>query len=134
MKSARLDRNEVMPLLNGFFAIVDRACNGKERPHSAELDKYVHPDFHMKSNGQLVCKNNADLLLYLQDHQKNYSSVKFTELLEDPVIGGNKVVIRFDVELTDKLQHKKVAHVIAIITVDDSRLLQWSEVTNLEKL
>lgn len=130
VRSTRLDRNEVMPLLNGFFALMERACNGKENPHSAELDKYVHPEFHMKSNGELVCRSNSDLMSYLRDHQNKYDSVKLTEFLEDPVIGGNKVVIRFDVELTDRSRHKSVVNVMAIVTIDDNRILQWSEVVS----
>lgn len=125
----RLDRNEVLPLLNGFFGIVERACNGKDTPHSAELDKYVHPDFHMRSNGESVCKSNMDLLLFFQEHQKKYQSLKITEFLEDIVIGGNKVVIRFDLEVVDKTtKQKRVLHVMAIVTIEDNRLLQWSEV------
>lgn len=131
MKPPRLDRNEALPLMEGFFNLIERNYT-PDFPHSAEYDKYLHQEFYMKSNNEVVCTDLPAFLVRLNRSKGEISSQKYTDWLEDPILGGNKIVLRYNVATLDKSNKAKNELVIAIVTIVDNKILQWSEVKHLE--
>jgi hypothetical protein len=134
-KMSRLDKNTAFPLLNGYFDLFERFFKIGSGPHSAELEKYLSSELHMRSNGKILCRNLKEYIIYMDDVKKKYETIKLSEFLEEPVLGGNKIVIRYDMEGTIRGKPKREWNVMAIVTIDeDSKILQWSEVVNESKV
>lgn len=120
----RLVKDQIKNILNLFQSY----SNPKTIPSSSELEHYFVPHVHIISNDRTVCKDINDFLLRIRDIQKKFPNVKYSHLLEEPIVEENKAVIRYDVDFGSSSKGKTQFQVIAILTFEADRISQWIEV------
>ena len=61
--------------------------------------------------------------------QKKYSQLDFTHL-RDCLISDNKAIIQYDMNFTLQNGEKRLLNIMAIATIDDNLITQWSQVSH----
>lgn len=93
------------------------------------FEKYFAPNIQFSMNDVLVARSLKD---YNERHNKFahfFSSVK-CHLLQEPLISGNNVIIRYNAECLDKQNKKHLLNFIAILTIHDDKVTHFSGVWN----
>lgn len=94
----------------------------------SSLNHFVTPDITIQSNNEKLTNSMQEFVDYIYRMQKKYEQVQYSNFLEDPIIAGNKIVIHFHVYCTPKLGQKRLLDVIAIVTIQDGKIRDWTEV------
>jgi hypothetical protein len=97
-------------------------------PSVNELEQFFSPNFRVVSNGELVCKNTDEYRNHFITLRNNFTKIDCSQLLEEPITSGNKTVIRYYADTTDKSGHQVRFQIIAILTFDGSKISNWTEV------
>lgn len=125
---AVLDSRHAQEILNDVFKLYRSYGNPSTTPTTAELQKVFSPHLKIISNDRNVCNNLNDFVKRLQEIQKQSTLATYSNLLETPIVAGNKIVIRYGAELTRKTGKKSQFQVIAILTLQDDKIVEWTEV------
>jgi len=132
VKTAPLEKSKVKPLIDSFFRQFETCCNRQTAPTQSEFENILADNFQISSNNKLVGKNRQEYLERIKKFQKNYSQVKISAPLEEPIISENKVVVRYDAELVTREQQKNMlVNIMAIATIDNNLLTSWSQIAHV---
>ncbi len=123
-----LDARHAQDLLREVFTLLRTYGNGSSSPNAGELQRFFSTQFQLINNDRKVCSNLNDYVKRLQDIQKENSQATYSNLLEEPIVAGNKVVIRYGAELANKSGKRSKYQIIAILTFQDDKITQCTEV------
>lgn len=127
-KETTLDKNESKQLIQHFFELFQNWCNQSSLPSKEELEKYLTDNFQLISNDKLICKDCSDYAQRLGGIQNKYSHLSLSKFLEEPLICGDKMVVRYNVDFTLKDGQKGQINVMAITKIQDKKFSSWTEV------
>jgi hypothetical protein len=124
-----LDKHKALEILNGFLLQFQQCCNKKHPPNASNFENFLSHNFQNSSNGKVIGKNVHDFLERIQKVQKRYSELKITPL-HDCLISDNKVIAQYDVNLISLRGEKVQMFLMAIATIEDHLITQWSQVSH----
>jgi len=128
-KTQALDKQKALQMVNNFLNHFKNCCKQKQPPNAANFENILSHDFQNSSNGKLIGKNIQDFLKRIQEVQKKYSHVEFSQL-QDCLISGNKGTIQYDMTLTSQNGEKRLLNIMAIATIDGDLITHWSQVSH----
>lgn len=94
----------------------------------SKLSQFFSPTVLVVSNENQVSKNLQEFQNRIKNIQTRFPTITYTKFLEKPIIARNKVVIRYNLETMDTQGKKREVVVIAILTVENDKVVQWTEV------
>jgi limonene-1,2-epoxide hydrolase len=95
------------------------------------LEKWISRNIEFTSNGQVVCHSSSEYITHLDKYRKAYSSLEIINLMDEPLVADNKAIINYDVDLFERKTNKKIqVAVMAIATIEDSKITHWNQVAN----
>jgi len=130
VKTPTLDKAQVKALLSGIFEQFQEFGNQQETPNINDLGKYFANNLQFLCNGKPTCKNLTDFLHRTTNILKQYPSYSFSRLFDELLIPDNKVVIRYDCDLVARNNQKSQINIMAILTIENNKVTQWSEVVH----
>lgn len=128
-KTQSLDKQKTLQVLNNFLNQFKNCSKQKQAPTAENFETILSHDFQNSTNGKLIGKNIQDFLKRIQEVQKKYSYVEFSNL-HDCLISGNKATIHYDMTLTSQNGEKRLLNIMAIATIDDDLITHWSQVSH----
>jgi|GEM_PF-3028671 len=132
VKTASLNRQKTVTLIENFFKQFEICCNRQTAPTAVEFENIIAENFQISSNNKLAAKSRSEYLDRIRNFQKNYSSVKISALMEEPIISDNKVVVRYDADLIARERQQNMqVNIIAIATVDNDLLTSWNQIAHV---
>lgn len=123
-----LDAKHAQEIIRDVFALLRSYGNLNSTPNANELQRIFSPQFKLIHNDRQVANNLNEYSKRLENLQKLSSLTTYSNLLEEPIIAGNKIVIRYGAELNKKSGQKAQYQIIAILAVADDKIVQCTEV------
>ena len=117
-------------LLANAFRYLNQFWSDQEKLFSREIaEQYFDPDTTMVINGKIVYRGYAQLESHFEVVKKNIrGEIKFP-LLE--IIGvGDRLIVRFDENISDYHGGQYPSNVIAIFTLRNNKIWKWEAVVN----
>ena|SRR3984957_4567782 len=124
-----LEKHKALEIVNNFLTHFQQCCNKKHPPNASNFENYLSHDFQNSSNGKVIGKNVHDFLERIQKVQKRYTELKIAPL-HDCLIADNKAILQYDVNLTSHSGKKVQMFLMAIATIDNNLITQWSQVSH----
>lgn len=128
-KEHALDKKKGTEIMDSFLAQFQNCCNQKRPPNATDFERHLSHNFQNSCNGKLVGKNLQDFLNRVQGLQKRYSHVEIASR-QDCLISGNKAIVQYDIDLTSHSGNRTQLNIIAIATIEDHLITQWSQVAH----
>jgi hypothetical protein len=126
-KSHSLEKEKALEVLHNFLDQFESSCNQHYQPNADEFKNILSENFLNSSNGKQIGKNAQDFLNRIQEEKKKYTHVEFCNL-QDCLIADNKAIFHYDMNLTLLSGKKVLLNIMAIATIDNNRITQWSQV------
>lgn len=96
-------------------------------PSLTELERFFSPTFQLISNGQIVSRSIPEYIEFYSHFRKKVSEVQITEFLEEPIASENRVLIRYNKNVTEKNGHRLQFQIISTFTITQDHIIQWTE-------
>lgn len=130
-KEAALDKNQATAFFNNFLKNFSNMCNRPNAPTVSDLEKFFTKNLQLTSNRKQITKSVSDYLNRITNLHKKYSHFEVSNLLEEPIISGNKVAVTYDLTMTPRSGGSKViVNIAAFATIEDNKIAQWVQVVN----
>lgn len=130
-----LDKKQTMSFLHKFLDHFQSLCNQPRPPNTTDLEKYIARNFKNTCNGKLIGKNLPDFVHRIADLQKKHPSTKIRlDFNQDFLVADNKAVIQFEVDLTERNGEKKHLFIMAIATIEENLITEWSQVSHVSSV
>jgi hypothetical protein len=127
-KEQTLDKKHTQQTIEGILQLFQSYGNPNTKPSRQELERFFTSNLEIFSNDHTAVRNVNEFVERIQQIQQHFSSLKYSKLLESPIIAGNKAIIRYNVDLTTTNSKKTQFQIIAILTFDGEKVSQWTEV------
>ncbi len=124
-----LEKQKAAEIVNHFLVQYQNCCNQKRPPHTNDFDKFLAHHFHNSCNARLIGKNIHDFLDRIKKVQQKYARIEISEV-KDCLISDNKAIFQFEIELTTHNGEKVDLVVMAIATIEDHHILDWSQIAH----
>jgi len=131
-KTGMLDKAQATSLMNDFFKMFQDCINHPEPINPKTFAKFLAPDFKISSNDHIIAKSLTEYMPRVELLKKKYSHFEISEINAEPLISGNKMVVKYRLNLTSRNGPKVKVNIMAIATVDEHKISIWDEVTNEE--
>lgn len=128
-----LDSRMAKDIANGVLGIYSEFGKPNAKVDQTKLSKFFSPNFEYKSNEHVIGKSLQQFMDRIKDVQKRFPKITYSRLLEEPIISGNKMIIRYNADLTSASGQKQESKIFAILTIEDDKITHWNEVIH-EKL
>lgn len=125
-----LDKTYALTIINEFLEKFQDIIVSNKAPKLADFESFLSPNFKLFINGKLDTKNIVNYLEQIVLYQKGFSSIDLSDLLEDPIMEGNKVVIQYDANLVGRNGQQSLVNILAIVTFEDNKIVQWMQVAH----
>lgn len=102
--------------------------NLSSKPSLEELERFFTPDFNVISNGVEVCASCQEYLSHFSTLSKRCRSARTSSFLEEPILSGDKVVIRYNADVEELSGRRVPLQIIAILTIEQGKIAKWVEV------
>jgi hypothetical protein len=125
-----VDKKQALWLVDQVFNLFRQYYgNSANNPPSEEaFSEFFNPSVKFVSNGQTVANGLEELTERTANQQQEYKKITFSKFSEEPIISGNKVILRFEADATPYNGPGLHAYVIAIFTLDGDKITQWTQV------
>ena len=123
-----LDVRHAQEIVKNVFTLLRSYGTLSATPNASELQKLFAQDFQLIHNDRKVCNNLNEYAKRLQDLQKLNSQTTYSNLMEEAIVAGNKIVIRYGAEVNRKSGQKAQFQIIGILTIADDKIIQATEV------
>lgn len=130
LAKASIDKKQAETLLDGLFTQFQTNINRGTAPTPAEFEKFLSRNFHFTTNGREEGKSLMDYVSRISFLQKKYSNATISSFIAEPLIVGNKAVVQYDIKLTPRTGPKTEVSVIAIATIDENHITNWTQVAH----
>lgn len=129
IKAPTLDKHLAHKLLNGLFGLLRKyAEDRKAVPSQTELERYVSHRVRVSTNDRTTCRNIGDYMMRIREAQKHFEKVEISDFLEEPIIGDQRIVVRFNVDVVRPNGQKTQFQRIAILKIEEDKIANWNEV------
>lgn len=128
-KTQPLEKQKALRLINSFLDQFKSCCNQKGAPNASAFKNILSPHLENFTCGTQIGKNIDDVLSRIKHVQKDYSHVEFDHI-EDCLICDDKAVVQFNMTRTNLKGKKDAIDVMAIVTIEDNLITQWSQVSH----
>lgn len=128
-KTGNVTSDQEQLLANAFYYL-NQFWSDQEKSFSREIaEQYFDPDTLLIINGKTVYRGYAQLESHFEVVKKNIQGqIKFPFL---EIIGvDNRLIVRFDEDISDKRGVKYPSNVIAIFTLRNGKIWKWDAVVN----
>lgn len=125
-----LDKEKAKNIVIGWFHYFENCCNGIEEISAESLGKFLSTDFHITSNGQLICKSLSEYLGRMHKFHQYYVYAKLCPFLEEPLVCDNKLVVHYAVDLTARGGQNSQMVFMAIASFADDKISNWIQVAH----
>ena len=98
-KTQALDKQKALQVLNNFLEQFKNCCTQKHSPNAANFENILSHDFQNLRGGKLIGKNITEFLKRIQESQKKYSHIDFSDI-QDCLISGDKAIIQYNMNRT----------------------------------
>ena len=129
-KVIEINKMQLMNLVNNLLRQVQKCCNQTQSPKLSDFEKWMAPNFQLFSNGKIISKNAADYMKRLVNFQKKFVHMEISDMLEEPLIYENKMAVHYDIDLTGRNGNQSKVFVMAIITLENDKVLRWEQVAH----
>lgn len=122
-----LDSKQAKTVVSGIlesFASLGRP-NGND---FSKLNQFFSQHVEMISNDHHITNTLEQFQQRIRSFQQRFPHITYSKLLEEPLISGNKIVLRYNADATDKTGKKAQFIIIAIVTIEDEKVVRWVEV------
>lgn len=127
-KTHELDKQKALHAIHSFLDQFKNSCNQKNAK-PADFEKIISHDFQNLSGGKLIGKTIPEFIKRIQEDQKKYSHIEFSNI-QDCLISGDKAIVQYNMNRTLQDGKKDVLNVIAIATINDNLITHWSQVSH----
>lgn len=128
LKTAPVDRKAAEHLLNELFKHFNAFWNPAHTPSHNELEKYFTPHFSVINNDKPVIHNFNDLLTKIREFQNEYSHTHFEKQQDSIILDGNKLAVRYNIDLTSKSGKKIQYQASANLTMENGKIAKIEQV------
>lgn len=128
LKSAPVDHKQAETLANDVLRLFASYGNPAKAPSASELEKYFTSNLAITSNERNVCNSLNDFVTRIRNIQKNYSSMVYSKLLDTPIVDGNRVAIRYNIDLKTPSGQASQFQILAFLTVEDGKVSRWTDI------
>jgi glutaredoxin-related protein len=115
-------------LTTGILGLYSRYADLTVKPEKTEIEEFFEPHIQISSNERVICRNSKELVERLHQLQRKYRQITYSKPLENLITSGNKVVLRYNVNLVDQKRERSRFYILAILTVEEKRVLHWTEI------
>jgi hypothetical protein len=129
-KIPALDKTIALSTINEFLEKFQDVIVSNQAPNLSDFEKILSPNFKLFINGRLDTKDLSHYLKQIMLYQKGFKSIDLSDLLEEPIVDGNKVVIQYDANLNGRNGQQSLVSIIAIVLFEDKKISQWIQVAH----
>lgn len=130
VKNAQVDHKTAESLANDVLRLFGTYGNPAKAPASSEIERFFTPNVLITSNDRTVVKGINDFVTRIRNLQKMYSNISYSKLLTSPFVDGNKVAIRYNVDLTSASGKATQFQILALLTVEDGKIANWTDIVH----
>lgn len=131
-KPATMDKAQSLTMMQSFFQHFMQIMNRPTPLMPNDLEKIMTRNFQLTGNGHILAKTLADYTTRAEKLKKKYSHFEISDLTAEPLMGSNKMVVTYNLNLTNRNGPKLRIHIMAIATAEDNKISRWMEVSNEE--
>lgn len=124
-----LDKQKALRLINNFLDQYKNCCNQKAQPNPSAFKNILAPQVHNVTSGKEIGKNVDDILNRIKHCQKEYTRIEFDHI-DDCLIADDKAIIQYNMKRTAQDGKKDTINVMAVVTIEDNLITQWSMVSH----
>jgi hypothetical protein len=128
------DTKAARELVHGILDLYGYLGKPNHQVDLHKLEKFFSPNIEIISNDKKVVRNISQFQERIRNIQKRFPIIAYTKPLEDPIIADNRVIIRYNAELSEEKGQKRLVTIIAILTVESDKVTQWTEVIHQKKI
>lgn len=125
-----LDKTKALLTINEFLQKFEEVISSHQAPNLSDFDSLLCPNFKLFINGRLDIKDLSHYLKQIMVYQKGFNSIDLSDLLDEPIIEGNKVVIQYDANLNGSNGQQSLVNIMAIVIFEDNKISQWIQVAH----
>lgn len=123
LKTAPVDRKAAELLLNELFKHFN-----SHTPSHHELEKHFSQSLVVINNDKPVIHNFNELLMKLRELQSEYPSSSYAKQQDSIILDGNKLAVRYNIDLTSKSGKKSQYQVSANLTIENGKIAKIEQV------
>lgn len=128
LKAAPADHKQVEILLNDLIKQFNAFSNPAHAPSQHDLEKFFTHNLVVVNNEKPAIHNLNDLLMHIRELQNEFSHANYAKQHDSIILEGNKLAVRYNVDLTSKAGKKTQFQVSANLTIEDGKIAKIEQV------
>jgi hypothetical protein len=128
LKTAPADRKQVENLLSDLIKQFNAFSNPSHAPSQHDLEKFFTQNLVVINNEKTAAHNLNDLLTQIHELHNEFSSANYVKQQDSIILDGNKLSVRYNIDLTSKAGKKTQFQVSADLTIEDGKIAKIEQV------
>lgn len=128
LKAAPADRKQAEHIVNELIKQFNTYSNPAHAPSHNDLGQFLADNLTVTNNDQQVSHDLNSLIMHIRELQQQFSNATYTKQQDSLVFDGNKLALRYNIDLTSKAGKRTEFQIFANLTFEDGKVSKIEQV------